>query len=566
MQVRAAALAALGALAAGACDRAPPLGRVPETLNTTVAFAPACGRAAFSSNRGGHFRPFLLELSADTGGRASPLEADVGEDLFVRSFSADCATLALVADRGGRGTYDVFLYDLPGRRLRNLTRSDATDDGDPEFAPSGALLALLSAGEVVLYDRDADELRPPVAAPVRFAALRWAPEGDRIYLEDVDGAIWEYSVPAGRLRSVWTPPRPGHSPRMVSSRGDRLYFISDHETEVTQVYRMDLESGEAERVHPSAQDQFSPVELEDGTVVFRTSTDGSFVAHALRGGALQPLSPGTGVTYDVALGFGRPVLVYAGEGAPASLYAYDPAAPGAARPLVALAPAAARPAPRMWRSAEGMPHFLYLPAGEPRGWVVWLHGGPHEQVSPRFNPFFDALLERGYAVAALNYPGSTGIGNGYELRRVPERAWVEQQVRAIETELRALQGMHPGLGRYAVVGVSYGASLAQVLARRQPDRISALVDFSGMLDGRAERHLRGAVSSLPPALFIYGENDAAQQTDARKALLEGYGEAGEMERLVVPGEGHYVRRRGSLARIVEEMTAFLDRHATSSRN
>lgn len=562
------ALAGLGAaiLATGGCHRAPPLDRAAETLNTTVAFAPGCGRAAYSSNRDGRFRPFVLDLSAGGAGKTTALELDAGEDFFVRSFSADCATLALVSDRGGRGTWDVFLYDLRSGRLRNLTGSDDADDGDPEFAPAGPLLAWLSAGELVLYDRDADRARPAGPAPAAFSALRWAPEGDRIWLEDVDGGIWEYALARDRFRSVWSLPRVGDSPRMASSRGDRLYFVSDHESDVAQIYRLRLRTGAVERVLPSTQDQFSPVELEDGTLLFRTSVDGSFVAAALRGGRVDTISPPRGVTYDVSLALGgAPVLVYAGDGAPASLYAYDPAARAAPRPLVALGPVAGRPAPRTWRSAEGMPHFLYLPRGAPRGWVVWLHGGPHEQVSPRFNPFFDALLERGYAVAALNYPGSTGIGNVYELRMVPERAWVDRQLAAVEGELSALRRTHPGFGRYAVVGVSYGAGLAQVLARRHPDQVTALVDFSGMVDERAGRHLDGAAADLPPALFIYGRNDAAQQAPTRQALMRGYASSGAVERLVLPDEGHYIRRRGSVARIVDELCDFLDRHAAADR-
>ena len=48
--------------------------------------------------------------------------------------------------------------------------------------------------------------------------------------------------------------------------------------------------------------------------------------------------------------------------------------------------------------------------------VLWLHGGPRENVSPRFNPYFNELNARGFAVLALNYPGSTGRGRPYELK------------------------------------------------------------------------------------------------------------------------------------------------------
>lgn len=57
--------------------------------------------------------------------------------------------------------------------------------------------------------------------------------------------------------------------------------------------------------------------------------------------------------------------------------------------------------------------FYYGPKGANEV-VLWLHGGPHENVSPRYNAYFHALNEFGIGVLALNYPGSTGRGREYE--------------------------------------------------------------------------------------------------------------------------------------------------------
>lgn len=46
--------------------------------------------------------------------------------------------------------------------------------------------------------------------------------------------------------------------------------------------------------------------------------------------------------------------------------------------------------------------------------VVWLHGGPRENVSLRYSPYFHYLVQQGFSVAAVNYPGSTGRGLEYE--------------------------------------------------------------------------------------------------------------------------------------------------------
>jgi len=43
---------------------------------------------------------------------------------------------------------------------------------------------------------------------------------------------------------------------------------------------------------------------------------------------------------------------------------------------------------------------IYRPPGEPRGTVVYLHGGPESQDRPEFKPLVAALLMAGYVVAA----------------------------------------------------------------------------------------------------------------------------------------------------------------------
>jgi len=48
--------------------------------------------------------------------------------------------------------------------------------------------------------------------------------------------------------------------------------------------------------------------------------------------------------------------------------------------------------------------------------VIWIHGGPTESVSPRYNPYYGFLNSIGFNVMAVNYQGSTGRGNQFELK------------------------------------------------------------------------------------------------------------------------------------------------------
>ncbi len=104
------------------------------------------------------------------------------------------------------------------------------------------------------------------------------------------------------------------------------------------------------------------------------------------------------------------------------------------------------------KNANGMTNFLYLPSKAPRAWVIWLHGGPHEQVSPRFNLYFDFLARRNIAVYAINYPGSTGIGNSYALSGKSEQESIQVQLPAIERDIEQLRQLHPEISSIMLVG------------------------------------------------------------------------------------------------------------------
>jgi hypothetical protein len=51
--------------------------------------------------------------------------------------------------------------------------------------------------------------------------------------------------------------------------------------------------------------------------------------------------------------------------------------------------------------------------------MIWVHGGPKESISPRFNPYYSFLNSIGFNVLAVNYPGSTSRGNTFELKFDP---------------------------------------------------------------------------------------------------------------------------------------------------
>src|SRR5690606_15760244 len=115
------------------------------------------------------------------------------------------------------------------------------------------------------------------------------------------------------------------------------------------------------------------------------------------------------------------------------------------------------------RKESGVDNLVLLPEGEVKQWVVWLHGGPHEQVSRRFNPYLYSLVSNHIGVIVLNYPGSTGAGNDFELHHTPKEKHLTIQLEAVKTDLGKISQKYP-IDSFSLVGVSYGSILAHRLA------------------------------------------------------------------------------------------------------
>ena len=168
------------------------------------------------------------------------------------------------------------------------------------------------------------------------------------------------------------------------------------------------------------------------------------------------------------------------------------------------------PEPReTWLSAtsgERYQTFVFAgPHSKPERIVLWWHGGPGENVSPRFNPYFHELTRRGFTVWAINYPGSTGRGAAYEMRFT--RAALLDCLDAVWTGLRAA-------GARTVVSwsVSTGNVLQTTLLAADRGRfpVSAIVDQVGK--GRT-RILELAAARGVPIYTIRGRYDRIAPID-----------------------------------------------------
>jgi dipeptidyl aminopeptidase/acylaminoacyl peptidase len=348
--------------------------------------------------------------------------------------------------------------------------------------------------------------------------------------------------------------------------------------------------------------QATMAELADGSLACRRRSGG--------GDRIVLLGPGRGLmtTLDqpcvtvsaVCAHRGGPAWIGATPWSPAAVWAPDGGAPGPGSPVIE------DPAPLLDRDdvsvgepfcapGEGdraVPGLLYRPrlrdtAGPPGGrppLVVFCHSGPTGNVEPGFDPMVQFLTTHGFAVALVDYAGSTGYGRPF--RRSLEGGWgiVDSDdctaaasflaaEGSVERTAMAIRGSSAGgftalcaLARSSVfaAGTSlYGVTDLMALSAATHDFESRYNDrLVGPLPGAAEEFRRRSpvarVDDIDAAvLILQGLDDPVVPAAQATALVGALRARGRRcEYLAFAGEAHGFRRAETLEACAAAELAF----------
>ena len=246
-----------------------------------------------------------------------------------------------------------------------------------------------------------------------------------------------------------------------------------------------------------------------------------------------------------------------------------------------------RPQTLCYPSGEGQAHGFFYPAmnGVNRPpLVVFIHGGPTSACYPILDPRIQFWTQRGFAVADLNYRGSSNFGRAYRLRL--QGAWGEVEVadaEALVGHLSAqgwidparafIRGASAGgfttlcalaFGRMFAGGASlYGVSDPLSL-RRSTHKFEG--DYLDWLLGDPQQHAERYQARTPllhserivaPLIFFQGGLDAVvlpAQTERMVAALRSRGVAVEYH--CYADERHGFRQAAHLAHALEAELGF----------
>jgi dipeptidyl aminopeptidase/acylaminoacyl peptidase len=375
-----------------------------------------------------------------------------------------------------------WLGDRPGSRPTLL-------DPGPGFVtnlvvgPGAIALSTTGGGglstRLRILDVESGEVRVDVShAPGSITPIAYASTGRLLAQTDRSGQLRPLIVePTGDVREVDPPGIAGSLASVaISDDGATAILLASHRT-VEQLVLLDVERGTIRRLECVAGTftSFSPSGgaslLPDGTAII-TRENGTTLPEVLH--------------VDVA----------------------------ADRVLRVLIPAPATPASQPCRSVD-IPStngalvqgWLTTPIGDgPFPTILDVHGGPQAHESNRFYPGAQAWVDRGFAVLALNYRGSTGFGREYE-----QAIWGEVG----RNELADMVAAREWLVRERIAdpdrivseGGSYGGYLTLLALGARPELWAAGVALVAIADWR----------------LLYEDGEALR--DYQVALFEGTPEA-----------------------------------------
>lgn len=249
--------------------------------------------------------------------------------------------------------------------------------------------------------------------------------------------------------------------------------------------------------------------------------------------------------------------------------------------------------------SEGLPiqGFLYTPeyaAGELPPLIVVAHGGPTSAAYPVYNPQVQFWCQRGFAVAEVNYRGSSGFGRRFRLALAGR--WGEIDVadmiaaadylasRGLADRRRMfIQGRSSGgyTALMTLIGSDRFVAGASLFGVTDPMRLRAMTHRfeSGYLDwllGSPDLHperwqartpLNQAARIRAPLIFFQGGQDRVVVPDQTRAMVRAMKAAGGAPELHwFEDEGHGFRQRRNQAGMLEWLHSFYRRHSQKAND
>lgn len=191
-----------------------------------------------------------------------------------------------------------------------------------------------------------------------------------------------------------------------------------------------------------------------------------------------------------------------------------------------------------WKSVDGLDiqGWLYRTnADQPKGTVVYVHGGPTAHSQDAINPQIQFFVRDGFHVLDPNYRGSTGFSLGFR-EAIKVDGWGGREQDDIRTGIEAL--IAAGIaqaGKVGMTGTSYGGYSSWCgITRFAPDVLAASAPVCGMTDlvvdyqttrpdlrPYSEEMLGGTPDQIPQKYFERSPINFVKNIQGRLMIVQG---------------------------------------------
>jgi dipeptidyl aminopeptidase/acylaminoacyl peptidase len=465
----------------------------------------------------------VLQVWVQTVGKkdARMVTADKKRGIRIHMWSFAPDTLLYMQDKDGNENFHLYAVNLKTEKVRDLTPGDEVKAQpiatDPEH-PTEILVGLnltnpalfdvyrinLTTGKKQLVAKNPGRVIGWEADPkfrIRAAQAATKDGGMEVLYRTDDEGEWKTAV-------KWGPDDTEGQIIGFTGDGRSLWLKTSTGRDTLAVVKHDLETGKEKLIAANPK-------ADAGSILFNRYTHQveavAFNRERVHWQAVDP-----NIAQDLKAlkkgARGEPsvisrdrkmktwVVAYAADVHPTRYYLYD-------RPTKKLTFLfAAKPAlekyqlatvkPVVIKSRDGMElvSYLTLPQGlKPKKLplVLNVHGGPWARDSWGFNPEAQWLANRGYAVLAVNYRGSTGFGKKFV--NAGNREWAGKMHNDLIDAVKwAVKKGYADPKRIAIYGGSYGGYAALVGASFTPDVFACAVDIVG------PSNLVTLLKSIPP--------------------------------------------------------------------
>lgn len=424
-------------------------------------------------------------------------------------------------DKNGDEDNHVYAINLDSGKITDLTPIEkiaAEIEGFSEDFPEEILVGINDRGERHFHDiyriniktgeRKLIQENPGLAGflidedyRVRFG-MTFSPAGGQVYVQKVDDAkkpedAWKPYLEIGLTDAMTT------SPAGFNKEGDKLYFIDSRNRNTAALKLIDIKTGKEELL---AEDPRADI---SGAIAHPTKKTVQAVSYTYTRTQWKILDPAIQPDFDYlktvadgelqitgrTLDDKRWTVAFLMDNGPVKFYIYDRAPERKVTYLFTSNPELeklplVKMHPQVIKSRDGLDlvSYLTLPKGsdadgdgrpdQPLPMVLNVHGGPWARDDWGYDPEHQLLANRGYAVLAVNYRGSTGFGKAFI--NAADKQWAgKMHDDLIDAVNWAVEQKIAKKDKVAIMGGSYGGYATLVGLTFTPDVFACGVDVVG---------------------------------------------------------------------------------------